>query len=199
MRPEHSLDWLRRHGVATLTPAGGLASLVEAVTSGSVKGSWWGHPQGHRVHACSVALTQSGEALATKLVAGKVTFVHRRLWPALYRAATDPSRRQAQGLEVTARRLLAAVHAAGELRLDHYAVQHHIAGRALRPPRELLERRLLVQSGEVHTEQGRHTTVLRSWEHWAPADVRSAAAQMSLEEARAALRSACCGAASALD
>ena len=52
-----------------------------------IRGSWWGHPRGREIYRLSEAVTDSGEVLLCTLVDGKVTYVHRRLWPALVRLA----------------------------------------------------------------------------------------------------------------
>ena len=175
-----ALALLRREGLLTLTPTGKARSLVEEIVGGPVKGSWWGHPKGKAIYACAVAIAESGEAVAVKLLAGKVTFVHRALWPALHRLATDEGRRReaVAELDAPARALLAEVEKAGELRLD----------RVVPPPpakaREALEKRLLVLTEDLHTEKGSHTKVLRSWSRWAPDEVKREAKALSLEEAR---------------
>jgi hypothetical protein len=43
--------------------------------------SWWSHPRGNEMFRCLNEIED--EVLATRLINGKVTFVHRRLWPAL--------------------------------------------------------------------------------------------------------------------
>jgi hypothetical protein len=60
-------------------------SLAERVAGGPIRGSWWGHPKGHEIFRLAEAVSDSGEVLVCKLIDGKVTYVHRRLWPALVR------------------------------------------------------------------------------------------------------------------
>jgi hypothetical protein len=62
-------------------------SLAEAVAGGPIRGSWWGHPKAHEIFRVAEALCDSSEVLVCKLVDGKVSFVHRRLWPALVKLA----------------------------------------------------------------------------------------------------------------
>jgi len=52
-----------------------------------IRGSWWGHPAGHAIFDALNSLTESPDVVRTRLVNGKVTLVHRRLWPALARLA----------------------------------------------------------------------------------------------------------------
>src|SRR5207249_7925144 len=132
---------------ATLVPAGDLPSLVEAVAGGRVRGSWWSHPSGRRIYAIAEELGESSEVLVLKLVQGKVTFLHRALWPALLRVVLDGAwrRRARAALPDVARRLLARVERAGEARLDALA-EGASAGRrsALHSAARELEARLLV-------------------------------------------------------
>ena len=56
-----------------------------------VRGSWWGHPKGHDIFAACQHLLQHPDATTAKLVSGKVTYVHRELWPSLLAVATGLS------------------------------------------------------------------------------------------------------------
>src|SRR5262249_61631304 len=73
-----------------------LVSFVGAVTGEPVRGSWWGHRLGRLIFNLGGELEGSGEVLAAKLVAGKITFVHRSLWPALLRVVEDAGWRKAR-------------------------------------------------------------------------------------------------------
>jgi hypothetical protein len=44
-------------------------------------GSWWAHPQSHAIYRALQGVRASRDVMACRLVAGKVTLVHRRLWP----------------------------------------------------------------------------------------------------------------------
>jgi hypothetical protein len=175
-----ALDLLRRERVLALAHAERVPSLVDEVI-GKVRGSWWGHPQGKLVYSIASALEDCDEALGAKVIGGKVAFVHRSLWPALFRVATDPERRREneRGLAPAARNLLARVERDRSIRLE---------GRA--PERGELEKRALVLSSSEHTRSGKHATVLRSWNDWADAELRRAAAALSMDAARRELRDA---------
>ncbi len=66
---------------------GPLSSLAEHVAGEPIRGSWWGHPAGHEVFAVLTRVLSSPDVIATRLVNGKITLIHRRLWPALVRVA----------------------------------------------------------------------------------------------------------------
>ena len=85
--PEAALAFVREHGVVLVSAKGNAPRLTEAIVGEPVKGSWWGHPQGRLIFHILEALTASDEILVCRLIKGKLTLVHRRLWPALARLA----------------------------------------------------------------------------------------------------------------
>jgi hypothetical protein len=176
----------------TLVPAvPAVPSLVALVVGGPVRGSWWGHPEGKRIYAIASAVEASPDVLAAKLVAGKVTYLHRRLWPALIRVVTDPGWRAARSarLSADAVALLAAVEARGELHADDAAAV--IAGvAALKKARTVLDERALVLAVSEHTERGHHASTLHAWSRWAPPAVARAARALTLAAAQAELAAA---------
>lgn len=169
------LERLRHDGVLTL------ASLIEDIAGEPVRGTWWSHPAGKKIYAAAEALDASEEALTTKLVEGRITWVHAALWPYLARVVEDPAWRAAAiaTLDPAARALLAEVETTGEVR------------KPPKKPREALERRLLCDAESVH--EGHHVMVLRPWRFSvAPADC-------SLDQALRHIREACRGRRSGLD
>jgi hypothetical protein len=145
-----------------------LASVVALVTGAAPRTSWWSHPRGRLVFAVLARLAEHEDVLFTKLLARKVTLVHRRLWPALLAVARARDGWQMRGLSAAARRLLAR-SAAGPV---------EASGKAVRE----LELRLLVETEQRHTESGRHALVAESWEAWARR--RRVRAERSLPRAR---------------
>ena len=57
-----------------------LDNVVTLMTGERVRGSWWSHPRAHEIFRATESLPED-QVVATKLVGGKVTFVHRSLWP----------------------------------------------------------------------------------------------------------------------
>jgi hypothetical protein len=47
-----------------------------------------GHPKGKEIFRATKAICESPNVLVCKLVEGKITYVHRRLWPALVKLAS---------------------------------------------------------------------------------------------------------------
>jgi len=86
-RREPPLDFVRRHGVVLASAQGPVPSLAAAIAGAPIRGSWWSHPKGHEIFRALREVQDSTDVLVCRLVAGKVTFVHRDLWPALVKAA----------------------------------------------------------------------------------------------------------------
>src|SRR5688572_21001907 len=97
MTGNQALAFVREHGVVLASAKGPVPNIVEAITQEPVKGSWWGHPKGREIFRVFQQLHASQEILVCRLVDGKVTFIHRRLWPALVRVAEHfPAQRISQ-------------------------------------------------------------------------------------------------------
>jgi hypothetical protein len=94
MTPERAIDFVRAHGVVLASGKGPVPRLAEVIAGGPIQGSWWAHPKSHDIFRVFQALDESSEVLVCRLVGGKITFVHRWLWPALVRAAPHFSARQ---------------------------------------------------------------------------------------------------------
>ena len=87
MTPRQALDFIRKHGVVLEGAKGPAPSLAEAIAGEPIRGSWWSHPKGKEIFSLTRAIRDSDDVLVCRLVGGRVTFVHRRLWPARVRAA----------------------------------------------------------------------------------------------------------------
>ena len=110
MTPKQAIAFVREQGVVLASGKGPVARLAEVIVNEPIKGSWWAHPKSHQIFAVFQALSDSDDILVCRLVNGKITFVHRRLWPALVRAAAHFSARQ-----------LAQVNQ------EHTAAGHHVS------------------------------------------------------------------------
>jgi hypothetical protein len=78
---------LIEHGMLLESARGPLPNVAEMIAGEPIRGSWWSHPAGHAIFAALNSLAESPDVVRTRLVNGKVTLVHRRLWPAMVRAA----------------------------------------------------------------------------------------------------------------
>ena len=88
VNPSEALAFVERHGVVLQAARGPVPNLAEAVAGERIRGSWWGHPKGQAIFRAANAVCDSPDVLVCKLVDGKVTYVHRRFWPALVKLAS---------------------------------------------------------------------------------------------------------------
>jgi hypothetical protein len=86
--PKEALAFVEKHGIVLQAARGSVPSLAQAVAGERIRGSWWGHPKGRDIYSAAEAVCESPEVLVCKLVDGKITYVHRRLWPALVKLAS---------------------------------------------------------------------------------------------------------------
>lgn len=131
-----------------------LPNVVCLITGETLKGSWWSHPRSHEIFACLTDLADHPDVLFTKLVAGKVTLVHRRLWPALLAVGTSREPWQLRKISSEAANLLRRVEKKGFVLASGPQVKE-------------LERRLLTVARQEHTDSGEHKMVVESWSRWA--------------------------------
>jgi hypothetical protein len=88
MSPGEGLAFVKQHGVVLQAARGPVPCLAEAIVGGPIRGSWWGHAKGREIFRVAEAICESPDVLVCKLVDGKVTYIHRRLWPALVKLAS---------------------------------------------------------------------------------------------------------------
>lgn len=79
--------FVEEHGVVLESGRGPVPSLADAIAGELIRGSWWGHQKGRDIFRATRAIRDSSDVLVCRLIDGKITFVHRRLWPALVRLA----------------------------------------------------------------------------------------------------------------
>lgn len=150
---EKALDALLDRGVL-LVQDKSLPSVVSIITGETLHKSWWSHPKAHQIFATLGQLSDHPDVLFTKLLYRKDTLVHRRLWSALLAVATAREPWQFEGLSTAARRLFDQLDKTGQpIRASGTTVKE-------------LSARLLANAQQVHTESGRHETVVEPWSLW---------------------------------
>ena len=87
MNTQQAVAWVKECGIAVESARAGVPSLAQVVVGKALKGSWWADPKGNEIFLLSRAIRSSPEVLVCRLVDGKITYIHRRLWPALVRLA----------------------------------------------------------------------------------------------------------------
>jgi hypothetical protein len=87
MTPAEALMFVRKHGVVLEAANGPVPSLASAIAGEPIRGSWWSHEKSGEIFKLTRAVRDAPDVLVCRLVNGSITYVHRRLWPALVRAA----------------------------------------------------------------------------------------------------------------
>lgn len=87
MTPHQVMNFIRYHGVVLESAQGLEPSLATRIAGGPIRGSWWGHPAGHEIFRLIQSVHASKAVLVCTLAHGKITYIHRRLWPAFVRLA----------------------------------------------------------------------------------------------------------------
>jgi hypothetical protein len=85
--PFDAVAFVAEHGVVLASAKGPVPSVAEAVAGQPIRGSWWSHARGQEIFQALEAIDDCPDIRCFRLVGGKVTFVHRRAWPALVRLA----------------------------------------------------------------------------------------------------------------
>lgn len=88
LHPKAALEFVREQGVVLASAKGDAPRLIEAILGETITGNWWSHPRGSFIYNVLAEVSDSADVLVCRLVRGKVTLVHRRLWPALVRVAS---------------------------------------------------------------------------------------------------------------
>src|SRR6267142_3049099 len=90
-----------------------LPSVCTLITGAPLHGSWWSHPLAQTIFQVNEKLEDHPDVLITKLISGKVTFVHRNLWPEVVAIGTSKEPWQMKGLSASAKTLLKTVEESG--------------------------------------------------------------------------------------
>lgn len=160
-----TLAKLKRYGILMETHSK-LPSVAATVAGGPIVGSWWGHPRGHEIFYVARQMASHPDVVVTKLVSKRVTYVHRKLWPAIVAVGSARQNWQLSGLSPAGRELLALVDKTGRIRTDRIRLKRSLRSKTVADAARELEVRLLVHSQEIHAESGAHAKVLQTWKAW---------------------------------
>jgi len=78
-----ALQFVERHGIVLESAHGPVVTFTDAAVGERIRGNWWSHPKSHQIFALTRLVRNSADVLVCRLVDGKITYVHRRVWPAL--------------------------------------------------------------------------------------------------------------------
>ena len=83
-----ALAFIERRGVvAESVHRGAVPSLAAAIAGAPIRGNWWSHARSKEIFALTRAVRDAPQILVCRIVDGKISYVHERLWPALVRLA----------------------------------------------------------------------------------------------------------------
>ncbi len=85
-KPPAASKWIgfvEKHGVVLASAKGPVPSVAEAIAGEPIIGSWWSHAKAQIIFDALSEIDDDVDVRCFRLVDGKVTFVHRRMWPAL--------------------------------------------------------------------------------------------------------------------
>jgi hypothetical protein len=93
------IRFVETHGVVLEAGRGVRPNLAEAIAGEPVRGSWWGHKKGRAIFRATRTVRDCDQVLVCRLVGGKITYVHRRLWPAIVRLANSLDKKTLAALQ----------------------------------------------------------------------------------------------------
>jgi hypothetical protein len=137
--------------------------VCRIVTQREIRGSWWGDPASHEIFALNEQLFDHPDVTVTKLISGKITFVHRKLWQKLVAVGSAREDWQIEKLSPSAKLLLRQLDKNGSLLTNQLGPRF---GPKPGDTARELELKLLIHSEQQHSESGAHTKLLETWEHW---------------------------------
>jgi hypothetical protein len=76
---------LLERGMLLESARGPIPNGAELAAGEPIRGSWWAHPAAHQIYDVLNGLRDSPDVARLRLINGKITLVHRRVWPALAR------------------------------------------------------------------------------------------------------------------
>lgn len=159
-----ALQTLKRLGLLLETDAR-LPSVASLIAGEPVSGSWWSHGSAQKIFVTLGQFEDHRDVMFTKLISGKVTLVHRKLWPEILAIGTARAPWQMKGLSKSARNLLEMIDEQGSLRTDQLAWPKSATAKPGAAARKL-EKKLLIHAVEFHTDSGAHAKLLETWNTW---------------------------------
>ncbi len=83
MTPTQAIRFIKKHGTILESAHGFVPNLAEDIAGERIRGSWWSHPKAQDIFRLTRAVRDSADILVCRLMHSNITYVHRRLWPAL--------------------------------------------------------------------------------------------------------------------
>lgn len=151
------------------------SEIVNVLLGETITGSWWSHPNARHAYNFLETLAEHKDIYRGRLIEGKVTFIHRRLWKYLIAVGLSKEAWQLRALTVDTTNLLCEIE------------QNNAVISQGKDAKSLAER-LLVAISEIHTETGKHALLLEAWQEWARRRDCDWAKSLTSPEAKTILR-----------
>lgn len=85
---EEALSFVETNGIVLESAHGRVPTFADFVAGQRVT-RWWSHPKGRLIFALTRAMRDSPEVLTCRFIDNKITYIHRRLWPALVKLSGE--------------------------------------------------------------------------------------------------------------
>ncbi|MGH7833742.1 MAG: hypothetical protein ACREQK_08870 [Candidatus Binatia bacterium] len=85
MTKKEALEFVEKFGIVLESAQGPVPNLAAVIAGEGMRGSWWAHKKSREIYLVTRGVRESDQVLVCRLLEGKMTYVHRRLWPALVR------------------------------------------------------------------------------------------------------------------
>jgi len=85
---EEALSFVETNGIMLESAHGRVPTFADFVAGERVT-RWWGHKKGQLIFALTRAMRDSPDVLTCRFIDNKITYVHRRLWPALVKLSGE--------------------------------------------------------------------------------------------------------------
>ena len=90
LTPAEALRFIERHGVVCESARrGAIPALADAIAGEPIRGNWWSHARSREIFAITRAVRETPQVLVCRIVDGKISYIHERLWPALVRLVAN--------------------------------------------------------------------------------------------------------------
>lgn len=150
-----------------------------------MRGSWWSHRLAQIIFQVNERLEDLEDVLITKLVSGKVTFVHRSVWSEVVAIGRAREGWQLKHLPAAAKDLLGQIETNGSVTTADI-IWPSSAKMKLGDAARELEKKLLIVGTQFHSQSGAHQKQLETWEHWIKRK-KFKPTKISIEEAKTLL------------
>src|SRR4029078_7261953 len=85
---EEALGFVETNGIVLESAHGRVPTFADFVAGERVT-RWWGHPKRQLIFTLTRAMRDSPDVLTCRFIDNKITYIHRRLWPALVKLSGE--------------------------------------------------------------------------------------------------------------